>query len=216
MGRDIVYILDDDEAIRTSLAFYLTSAGFFSVQFASPAAFLDQADHLQPGCLLLDVRMPEMDGLEVLQRLVDRKNVLAVVVMTGHGDVVTAVRAMKLGALDFVEKPFEENLLLGILARVFATLDGAMRDHARQRHLMLQLSRLTPREHEVLVRLVAGLPNKLIAFDLGISIRTVEVHRSAMMDRLGVRTFAEALRVAIEGGLAATITSGAGLERPAA
>ncbi len=202
MTSDCVYILDDDPSVRESLAYFLTATGFAGRQFATAAAFLAEADGLAPGCLLLDIRMPEIDGFDVLERLATRRTVLPVVVMTGHGDVDTAVRAMKLGAHDFVEKPFEENMILGVLARVFETLDGTVRDMERQRDVAARLGRLTPREADVLRGLLAGRPNKLIAYDLGISIRTVEMHRSGMMEALGIRTFVGALRLAIEGGMA--------------
>lgn len=207
MGNEIVYIVDDNAMVRASVAAFLESAGFPSRQFSAPGMFLDEADSLSPGCVLLDVRMPEIDGFQVLQKLAEKRSVLPVVIMTGHGDVVTAVRAMKLGAHDFIEKPFEKNMLLGILARVFTMLDRTVRDRARQDDVTARLARLTDREREVLVGLLSGRSNKLIAYDLDISIRTVEMHRSAMMDRLGVRTFVGALRLGIEGGLALPPTS---------
>ncbi|KAB7646242.1 response regulator transcription factor [Polymorphobacter fuscus] len=202
MGSETIYILDDDHSVRTSLGFFLANAGFATRSFADAASFLDAADSLSPGCVLLDLRMPEIDGFEVLERLATKRAALPVVVMTGHGDVGTAVRAMKLGALDFVEKPYEENMLLGILARVFMLLDNQVRDLGRQAEMRARIARLTDREREVLVGLLAGRANKLIAYDLGISVRTVEMHRSAMMERLGVRSLVEALRIAIAAGLA--------------
>lgn len=202
MGGGTVYIVDDDAAVRGSLTFFLMTAGFAARPYADPSTFLADAASLPPGCVLLDVRMPGISGFEVLERLAPRRAELPVVIMTGHGDVVTAVRAMKSGARDFLEKPFEEEMLLAILAQVFATLAGDVREQCRVADARSRLAALTDREREVLVRLLAGQPNKLVAFDLQISIRTVEMHRAAMMDRLQVRTFAEALRLALEGGFA--------------
>ena len=196
-----VYILDDDEAVRSSLQFFLASAGFAPRTFARSDVFLDAAEGLAPGCVLLDVRMPGFDGFEVLERLEGMRAALPTLIMTGHGDIATAVRVMKLGACDFIEKPFEEDLLIEILERIFSMLGDNVRRLERQHYVRSRLSRLTDREREVLAGLVVGRANKVIAYDLDISIRTVEMHRAAMMERLGVRTFADALRLAIEGGI---------------
>ena len=193
-----VYILDDDEAVRSSLQFFLASAGFLPRSFSLPDAFLTEVDTLSPGCVLVDIRMPGLDGFQVLDRLETRRAVLPAVVMTGHGDIAAAVRAMKAGASDFIEKPFEEDVLLEILDRVRTALATSISDLSRRDDIRSRLNRLTGREREVLASLVAGRPNKLIAYELNISVRTVEMHRAAMMERLGVRTFAEALRLAIE------------------
>ena len=200
MFRNAVYVVDDDADVRASLAYFLASAGFAERAFADPRTFLAEAGDLAPGCVLLDVRMPVMDGFEVLEHLAGQLR-LPIVVMTGHGDVVTAVRTMKLGAVDFLEKPFEEAVLLEILQRTFDTLGDTVRGLDRRRDAQARLAALTDREREVLVALLGGCANKVIAFDLGLSVRTVEMHRAAMMDRLGVRTFAEALRLALDGGI---------------
>ncbi len=204
MLNGAIYIVEDDEAVRNSLAFFLTTAGFETRKFADAAAFLVVAETLPPGCVLLDIRMPGIDGIEVLERLQQFDNSLPTVVMTGHGDVSTAVRAMKLGARDFIEKPFEEETLTMILTRIFAALGGELRDLCCRADVRARLDRLSQRERQVLVALAAGNSNKIIAHDLGISIRTVEMHRAGMMERLGVRTFAEALHLSVAGNLAAS------------
>ena len=201
MFWNTVYIVDDDTDVGESLAFFLESAGFVPRIFADARAFVATAASLPPGCVLLDVRMPDIDGFEVLERLKLKQVPLPVVVMTGHGDVVTAVRAMKLGADDFIEKPCEESVLLDILAQVFASLEGRIEQAARRQDAKTRLRALTDREREVLVALLGGRSNKVVAFELDISVRTVEMHRAAMMERLHVRTFAAALRIALDGGI---------------
>lgn len=195
-----VYVVDDDAGIRTSSAFFLQSVGMQPRVFENGQAFMAAATDLTPGCVLLDVRMPAMDGFEVIERLNDRRAELPVVVMTGHGDVLTAVRAMKVGAVDFLEKPFAEAMVLDILNRLFATLDEAVAADSRRHHAEERMKHLTDREAEVLHGLIAGRSNKVLAYDLGISVRTIEMHRAGMMNHLGVRTFAEALRLAFEAG----------------
>jgi two-component system response regulator FixJ len=191
-----VHVVDDDVGIRRSLERLLDAAGFQVASYDTPLALLDVADGLSPGCVLLDIRMPVMDGLELQAILSERNSPLPVIVMTGQGDVQSAVRAMKAGAVDFIEKPYTDEALLGAIEAALARADRADgdRDVAEAARLIATLSR---REREVLDALVAGRPNKVIAFDLGISVRTVEVHRSRMMERLGVRQFAEAVRLAV-------------------
>lgn len=197
-----VYVVDDDAAVRESMSFFIGSAGLIARPFGDPHEFIAASEGLSPGCVLLDYRMPGLDGFEVLAQLEPRRAELPVIMMTGHGDIVTAVRAMKLGARDFLEKPFEEDVLLEILERTFDFLEGSVREAGMKRDACGKLSHLTEREREVLHGLLAGQPNKVLAYELGISIRTVEMHRAAMMDRLGVRTLAEAMRLAFDGGLA--------------
>ena len=201
----IVYILDDDKIVRSSLAFFCITAGFKVVTFASSEAFLAEIDTLEPGCVLLDIRMPIYDGFHVLKCLSRRRLVLPTVMMAGHGDVITAVRSIKLGAFDFIEKPFEEESMMETLNGVFSGLEVDRRVSHRQECLRARLERLTVREREVLGGLIAGRPNKLIAYDLSISVRTVEMHRAALMERLGVRSLAETICMAIEGGLGSPI-----------
>lgn len=197
----MVYVVDDDGAVRESTVLFLIAAGYLTRAFPDGLAFLAAADKLVPGCVLLDVRMPGIDGLEVLQRLNGRRAQLPVAVMTGHGDIATAVRAMQLGALDFLEKPFEEEVIVAVLDRIFAVLaDNARKDRCHLEAVAC-IARLSEREREVLEGLLAGFANKVLAFQMGISVRTVEMHRAGMMDRLGVRTFAEALRLAFEAGI---------------
>jgi two-component system response regulator FixJ len=190
-----VHVVDDDAAVRRSLERLLDAAGFHIVSYASPLAFLDTAAGLS-GCVLLDIRMPEMDGLEVQARLLERNISLPVIVMTGEGDIQSAVRAMKAGAVDFIEKPYDDELLIKTIEAALAR--GTRADQDREiAKAARRVARLSPREREVLDALVAGRPNKVIAFDLGLSVRTVEVHRARMMERLGVRQLAEAVRLAI-------------------
>jgi two-component system response regulator FixJ len=196
-----IYVVDDDEAIRRSLSFLLKTSGYAVRLFEGGTVFLKDAAGLEPGCVLLDVRMPDIDGLEVQRELRARGVMLPVVIMTGHGDIDMAVAAMKAGASDFIEKPFEKAALLGCVeaARRVAVADrgaGARAEDARAR-----LNVLTDREREVLDGLVEGLPNKTIAFDLGISPRTVEIHRANLMQKLEVKSLAEALRIAFHAGL---------------
>ena len=201
MSHKTVYVVDDDPDVSASLAFFLEAANFTARTFGEAQTFVATSACLSPGCVLLDIRMPGIDGFEVLERLKLGRPILPVVVMTGHGDVFTAVRAMKLGAIDFLEKPFEEKMLLEILSRAFDNLDFAVRGLERRRSAADRIHSLTDREREVLIALLGGRPNKVIAYELDISVRTVEMHRAAMMDRLGVRTFADALRLALDGGI---------------
>jgi two-component system response regulator FixJ len=197
----VVYIVDDDPAIRRSLERLLDAAGFQAVSYATPKAFLGVAAGLPAGCALLDVRMPEMDGLQVQAHLLSIKPDLPIIVMTGQGDVQTAVRAMKAGAVDFIEKPYSDDALIAAIGS--AMNDGVRKDRTDDIAAAAALiDTLSPRERQVLEALVAGQPNKVIAFDLGISVRTVEVHRARMMDRLGVRQFAEAVRLSVLATLA--------------
>jgi two-component system response regulator FixJ len=191
-----VHVVDDDAAIRRSLEVLLDAAGFQVISYDTPLGFLEAAPSLSPGCVLLDIKMPGMDGLE-LQALLLKENVaLPVIVMTGQGDVQSAVRAMKAGAVDFLEKPYSDELLLNAIEAALGRIGAP--DDDREAAVAAQLiATLSPRERQVLDSLVAGRANKVIAFDLGISVRTVEVHRARMMERLGVRQFAEAIRLAV-------------------
>jgi two-component system response regulator FixJ len=194
-----VHVVDDDVAVRRSLERLLDAAGIRAVSYASPLTFLDAAAGLL-GCVLLDIRMPELDGLEVQARLLECGISLPVIVMTGEGDVAGAVRAMKAGAVDFIEKPYDDDVLLRAIEAALAR--GSATDRSRDiAQAARRIARLSPREREVLDALVAGRPNKVIAFDLGLSVRTVEVHRARMMDRLGVRQLAEAIRLAVLAGM---------------
>ncbi len=195
-----IHVVDDDAAVRLSLERLLGSMQFATVSYTTPAAFLLEAPHILGGCVLLDVKMPGIGGLEVQARLKAIGFVPPVIVITGQGDIQTAVLAMKAGAFDFLEKPYEDAVLL---AAIEAALGAAPDDHIHQAiSAAHEIARLSPREREVLDALVAGASNKVIAFDLGLSVRTVEVHRARMMERLGTRQLAEAIRLAVLATLA--------------
>jgi two-component system response regulator DctR len=190
-----VYIVDDNAAIRDSLAWLFESRGFLAETFESAAGFLDDHTQEPPGCLLLDVRMPGMSGVELHDELLRRGWRMPVMFLTGHGDVPMAVEALKKGALDFVEKPFNDNDLVDRVARCLKA-DAARRlTEAAQRSIAARLAHLTPREHEVMHRVLAGKLNKQIAEELHIAVRTVEVHRSHMLEKMGVRSAVELAQV---------------------
>lgn len=209
-NKRTIYLVDDDEAVRRSVGFMLKTAGYAVKAYASGVEFLKEARELEPGCVLLDVRMPEMDGLEVQQALRDRGVTLPVIVMTGHGDVTVAVQAMKAGAIDFIEKPFEKAVLLGAAEEAFVRIGQADRSRARRDEAEIRLRALTARELDVLKGLVRGHPNKTIAYDLGISPRTVEIHRANLMGKLEVASLSDALRIAFAAGLGESDDQGAG------
>jgi two-component system response regulator FixJ len=191
-----VYVLDDDTAVLRSLERLLSSASFEPVIFERPDLFLTAAKTFKTGCVLLDVRLPGISGLEVQTQLRRMRDDLPVIVMTGQGDIQTAVRAMKAGATDFLEKPYSDHALLGAIEAAFSSEIRSDRDRDIA-EAVRRIATLSPREREVLDGLVAGRPNKLIAYHLGISVRTVEVHRARMMERLGVRQLAEAIRLGV-------------------
>lgn len=199
--KRVVHIVDDEDAVRRSASFLLRTAGYAVTTHASGVAFLKEAKGLEPGCVLLDVRMPDMDGLAVQAEMNARGLALPVVVLTGHGDVTVAVRAMKAGAIDFLEKPFEKDALIDAIERGLERLQAVENHSVRAGEAATILAGLSPRELDVFKGLVLGLPNKSIAFDLGISPRTVEVHRANLMTKLGVKSLSEALRLAFAAGL---------------
>jgi two-component system, LuxR family, response regulator FixJ len=197
MARDaVVHLIDDDDGVRQAVAFLLTTSGFAVRVYESAPAFLGALPTVQPGCIVTDVRMPEMDGLELQRQLKLRGVGLPVIVITGHGDVPLAVEAMKAGAVDFIEKPFNDEKLLSAIR---VAIDRHARDSHRDDEIATirsKLDALSPREREVLDGLVAGLPNKTIAYDLKISARTVEVHRANLMARMGAGSLADLVRMA--------------------
>ena len=195
-----VYLVDDDDAIRRSASFMLKTSGLVVTTFASGVDFLSEARHLERGCVLLDVRMPKLDGLAVQAELKACGIALPIIVMTGHGDVTVAVAAMKAGAVDFLEKPFEKAELHAALDEGFARIDQGGHWAERAELAVIRLEALTPRERDVLHGLVNGLPNKTIGYDLGISPRTVEIHRAHLMTKLEVRSLAQALSIAFAAG----------------
>lgn len=192
----LVHVVDDDDSVRRSVGFMLKTSGYKVESYASGAALLKNAKTIDAGCILLDIRMPGMDGLEVQEALRNQGVSLPVVIMTGHGDVPLSVRAMKAGAIDFIEKPFEKDVLVSALETGFRILSKSDSGREKAKDATVRLQVLTPREREVLDGLAEGLPNKTIAYDLGISPRTVEIHRANLMTKLGVRSLSEALRLA--------------------
>lgn len=197
-----VYIVDDDEGVRDSLQVFLEAAGYKVRGFASPQDFLTVAEIIDFGCVLVDLQMPGMDGLELKHQLNARNIKLPVVVVTGHGDIATAVEAMRAGAKDFIEKPFtDEAILAGIKMGLADRPQPSVEDPARLA-IMERLKILSPREREVLDGMVAGHPNKVIAYNLSLSPRTVEIHRARVMDKMQARSLSELIRLAINGGIA--------------
>ena len=196
-----VHIVDDDGVVRRSLECLLHAAGFKSTAYETALSFLDAAAAVSAGCVLLDVRMPEMDGLELQARLNRMGCSLPVIVMTGGGEVEDAVRAMKAGAVDFIEKPFDDERLFGAIEEAL-TMSGRSTRNRETAEAAERIGTLSRRERQVVDALSAGRPNKVIAYELGISVRTVEVHRARMLERLGVRSLAEAIRLAVLATLA--------------
>jgi len=200
-GERLVYVVDDDEAVRESLAALLAAKSYTVRTFSLAREFLAAAPTLRPGCLIADIRMPEMDGLELQQRLVDRAFNFPLIVITGHGDVPLAVRAMKVGAVDFIEKPFAAEAILASLDAAAARLGPPGGEDQQAATAAARIALLSPREREVLQGLLAGLPNKSIAYDLAISPRTVEIHRARVMDKMGARSLSELVRMSLAAGL---------------
>lgn len=201
MTSRVVHVVDDDDAIRRSVGFLLRTSGYTAVTYATGTAFLHVVGAAEPGCVLLDVRMPDIDGLEVQRLMIERGIALPVVVLTGHGDLSVGIRAMKAGAVDFLEKPFEKAMLLEAIGMAFERLDDTAGRVTNAATASCIIAGLTARERTVLDAMASGLPNKTIAFDLGISARTVEVHRANVMAKLGVRSLSGALRIAFAAGL---------------
>ncbi len=193
----VVHLIDDDDAVRQSLAFALTAAGLAVRAYASASVFLDALPGLQPGCVVSDIRMPGVDGLALQRRLSELRINLPVIIMTGHGDVRLAVEAMKAGAVDFIEKPFDDEVLLAAISVALGRYEknGHRETDAVQARAKLAL--LSVREHEVLQGLLAGQANKAIAYDLKISARTVEVHRANVMIKTGAASLSELVRMAL-------------------
>ncbi len=192
----LVHLVDDDDAIRRSVGFMLKTSGFNVRTYESGVELLKAGSNLETGCILLDIRMPGMDGPEVHEALKEKGVTLPVIIMTGHGDVTLAVQAMKAGAIDFIEKPFEKAVLLAAIDQAIDRLKHSSADRERADQAAVRLQVLTPRERDVLDGLAKGLPNKTIAYDLGISPRTVEIHRANLMTKLEVKSLSEALRIA--------------------
>ena len=195
--KGTVYVVDDDEAVRDSLQWLLEGKDYRVRCFDSAETFLSRYDPREVACLLVDIRMPGISGLELQDRLIERKSPLPVVFITGHGDVPMAVTTMKKGAMDFIPKPFKEEELLSVVERMLDQAREAFADfqHAANRDALM--GKLTARESQVLERIVAGRLNKQIADDLGISIKTVEAHRANIMEKLNANTVADLLKIAL-------------------
>jgi len=193
--KPIIYIVDDDDGMRRALTLLMTTVGYQATAFARPSEFLAKYDPNQPSCLVLDVRMPEMSGLELQQQLNRTGSMVPVILITGHGDVPMAVQAMKDGAFDFLQKPFRDQDLLD---RINAAIkqDVQNRDSVnRLADLRQRADSLTPREREVMAQVVDGKANKVVAIDLGLSERTVEIHRANVMEKMGARSVAHLVKM---------------------
>jgi two-component system response regulator FixJ len=200
----VVHVVDDEEAVRRSLAMLLESAGYDAQTYSGAQPLLTacgpNGQALAPGCLVLDVRMPGMDGLTLMEELAKRGVVVPVVIVTGHADVPLAVRAMRAGAVDFLEKPYTEDRLLEAVEKALTADTQASQRRVETTKALQQVATLSPREKEVLQALVDGKANKVIAHDLGISPRTVEVHRANLMDKLAARSLPELVRIGLAAG----------------
>jgi two-component system response regulator FixJ len=198
-----VHVIDDDEAMRDSLAFLLQSANVAVRTYESAAAFLDKLSEISGGCIVSDVRMPGMSGIELLKRLRELNVALPVIVITGHGDVPLAVEAMKSGAADFIEKPFDDELLLASVRSALKNQAADQERDAARAAIDARLALLSNREREVLQGLIAGQPNKIIAYELGISPRTVEIYRANVMTKMEAGSLSDLVRMALVGGMIA-------------
>jgi len=198
----VVHLIDDDEGVRQAVAFLLTTSGFAVRVYESAMAFLDALPSVQPGCIVTDVRMQGMDGLALQRELKTRGITLPVIVMTGHGDVPLAVEAMKAGVIDFIEKPFDDELMLSAIHRAMAVGGEDAQRQSERAQVLERLAGLSGREREVLDGLVAGKANKVIAYDLDISPRTVEIYRANLMTKMHAGSLSELVRMAMIAGVA--------------
>jgi two-component system response regulator FixJ len=196
-----VHVIDDDEGLRDSLMFLLRAAEIEAQSHASAVAFLEALPSFHPGCIITDVRMPGLSGIDLLRRLKELKINAPVIVITGHGDVPLAVEAMKFGAVDFLEKPFDDDMLLASVRSALRQAEGAAKRQNERGEIESRLAALSKREREVLGGLVTGRANKQIAFDLGISPRTVEIYRANLMDKMEAASLSELVRMALIAGV---------------
>jgi two-component system response regulator FixJ len=196
-----VYIIDDDDAARDSLVFLIMSAKLRVAAYSDPVAFLDDLRLVQNGCIITDIRMPRMDGIELLRRLRKQGVGLPVIIVTGHGDIPLAVEAIRSGAIDFLEKPFDGDALLDIVHVALARRHEEDLEHAERSDVLARIEALSARERQVLEGLVAGQPNKVIAYDLGISIRTIEIYRANVMTKMKATSLSDLVRMAIIAGV---------------
>lgn len=197
----IVYVIDDDDAVRESLEFLLKTAGIAVRGFESAKAFMDVLPQIRTGCILTDVRMPEITGIDLLRRVKELNLDLPVIVITGHGDISLAVEAMKIGAVDFLEKPFDDDLLLAAVRSALNKEADSAKHKAELADIHNKLAALSNRERQVLEGLVAGNANKVIAFDLGISPRTVEIYRANLMTKMAANSLSDLVRMAMTAGI---------------
>ena len=201
MSGELIFVVDDDDAVRASLRALLETSGYRTARFASGVAFLDSADTGRGACVLLDVKMRELDGLEVQRRLNERGVMLPVIIITGHGDIAMAVQAMRAGAVDFLEKPVSRDRLLEAVARAIESGRDARRDRRERTDIDARLEALTTREREVLEQLVMGRANKVVAYELGISSRTVEVYRRNVMAKMHADSLSHLVRMTLFAGV---------------
>jgi two-component system response regulator FixJ len=196
-----IYVIDDDEAMRDSLNFLLDSAGFGVTLFDDAQAFLDALPGLAFGCVVSDVRMPGLDGIELLKRMKAQQSPFPILIMTGHGDVPLAVEAMKLGAVDFLEKPFDDDRLTSMIESAIRQAEPAAKNEAVSQDIAARVASLSPRERQVMEGLIAGLSNKLIAREYDISPRTIEVYRANVMTKMQAGSLSELVRLAMRAGM---------------
>ena len=200
-AQRMVHVIDDDEALRESLAFLLRVAQLEVKSYSSAKAFLDTLPDESLGCVITDVRMPDISGIDLLRRLKELKIGVPVIVVTGHGDVALAVEAMKIGAADFFEKPFDDDLLLASVRSALREQEGEKKRYAERAEIESRIAALSPRERDVLTGLVEGRANKQIAFDLGISPRTVEIYRANLMNKMQADSLSDLVRMALVAGI---------------
>ncbi|MGY8708744.1 response regulator FixJ [Bradyrhizobium sp. 18BD] len=196
-----VYVIDDDAAMRDSLNFLLDSCGFGVTLFDDAQSFLDALPGLAFGCIVSDVRMPGLDGIELLKRMKAQQSPFPILIMTGHGDVPLAVEAMKLGAVDFLEKPFEDDRLTTMIETAIRQAEPAAKNEAISQDIAARVASLSPRERQVMEGLIAGLSNKLIAREYDISPRTIEVYRANVMTKMQANSLSELVRLAMRAGM---------------
>ena len=196
-SNEVVHVIDDDTDVRQSLAFLLSTAGLAVRVYESAVAFLESLPDLQDGCIVTDVRMPDISGIDLLHRLRELQVHLPVIVMTGHGDIALAVEAMKVGAVDFIEKPFDDKVLLAAIKSALARRSADRERSTRAGEIRARIKALSERERQVLDGLVAGKPNKIIAYDLGISARTVEIYRANVMSKMQADSLSGLVRMVL-------------------
>jgi two-component system, LuxR family, response regulator FixJ len=200
-AQRVVHVIDDDEALRESLAFLLRAAQLEVKSYPSARAFLDGLPDESLGCVITDVRMPDISGIDLLRRLKELNIGVPVIVVTGHGDVALAVEAMKIGAADFFEKPFDDDLLLASVRSALREQEGQKKRYAERAEIETRIAALSPRERDVLRGLIEGRANKQIAFDLGISPRTVEIYRANLMNKMQADSLSDLVRMALVAGM---------------